>query len=455
MGNLNKTLFAMSLALGGVMSASIVMPTSAHADDSEQVKAKSDKGMAEYDGMEFEAAKGLLMEAIAIGERTDSKGIELATAYLNLGIVYFSGFGEEEKASEAFTNALGVDSTVTLGVAYSTPEMAAVFEDARGKISEGGDCSISGLAHELVDEAAAGSSPEMRARLGEGVLATSVMLFFRGEGQLEFSKVALKKSGACEYVGSIPTTAVQGDFVHYYIAALDSDGKEIEHKGTSGSPNIIEVLEASGGSNVDGDNPLASGGNKDDESLLSTESGPSVFLSVGIGSGAGYIQGPTEKSKSEVACCIAPALLHLFPEIGYFISNQLSISAAFRMGFPLGANIEGHATFAPAGLLRVRYALSTSGEGIQVSGALGGGMMRNTVEIEDPEVSDMNVDTTVMGPVIFGAGVGYVKSLGGPIRLVAEVNVLAAVTAGIDELGSARPKNGAQADANLALLFAF
>ncbi len=455
---LNKTLFALSLALGGVAAVSLALPTSALADkSSKRVKAKSDQAMGEYDMMEFEAAKSLLMEAIAIGERNDSKGPELASAYLNLGIVYFSGLGEEEKASEAFANALGVDGTVQLSVAYSTPEMSELLETARGQLAPagGGDCAITGLSHELVDEAPTGSAPEMRARLGPDVDAASVLVFYRGEGQLEFSKAALKKSGECEYVGNIPTRAVQGDFVHYYIAALDSQGKEVDHKGTSGSPNIIEVAAATGGTLTgDNDNPLAAAGKKEG-SLLTTSSGPTIFVSLAAGAGGGYVQGPTEKSLSKVDCCIGSQLLHIMPELGYYINDQLSLSGAFRMGFPLGANVDGHATFAPSALLRVRYAIDASGEGIQFSGSVGGGMIRNTVPIQDASDANMDTDTTVMGPILFGGGVGYGMSLGGPMRLVAELNTLIAFAAGIEEIGGANPKTGAQVDANLALLFAF
>ena len=82
-------------------------------------------------------------------------------------------------------------------------------------------------------------------------------MFYRPEGQLEFTKVPMKRSGKCAYTGSIPGRDVHGDFVHYYVAALDKRGKEIERRGSSGSPNIIEVAAASGGSVSAGDeNPL-------------------------------------------------------------------------------------------------------------------------------------------------------------------------------------------------------
>lgn len=455
MRNLNRTL----LALGLVIGAMLLAVPAAHADRvGKRIEAKIKSAMEEYDMMEFEAAKSQLLEAISIGEKNDSRGPELANAYLNLGVVYFSGLGQEDSASEAFGNALAINADVTIGVGYSTPEMAALLNAAKGQSSTAGDaCSGDTLEHTLVDEAALGSSPEISATLGGSVKAAGVAMFYRPEGQLEFTKVPMKRSGECMYTGNIPSPAVQGEFVHYYVAALDKSGKEIERKGSSGSPNIIEVAAASGGSlSASEENPLGVNGGG---SVLAKKSS-TIFVSMAIGSGTGYINGPTEKTESAVECCFAPALLHLMPEVGYYISSQLSVSAAFRMGFPIGANVEGHATFAPAGLLRARYALSESGEGLMVSGALGGGVIRNTVEIKDA-MDGNNTDTTAMGPLLFGGGVGYSKSLGGPMRLIAELNALAALTAGFDELGPCpgdgcvNPKNGAQFDANIAVLFAF
>jgi hypothetical protein len=187
---------------------------------------------------------------------------------------------------------------------------------------------------------------------------------------------------------------------------------------------------------------------------------PKLFLSLAAGTGAGYVTGETETAQSPVGCCFAPALLHVFPEIGYYISNQMAVSLAFRFGFPVGANIMGHATGAPAGLLRVRYALDPAGDGIQLTGAIGGGLLRHTVKIED-QAEDMNVDTTASGPVMIGAGAAYVRPLSGPMKFVAELNALAAFTAGVSELGECpgtgciRPSFGLQFDANLGILFAF
>lgn len=449
MRNLNRNLLALGLAVAAMF---VAMPLASADRVSKRIEAKTKAAMEEYDMMEFERAKGLLLEAISVGEKNDARGPELANAYLSLGVVYFSGLGEEASAKEAFGNALAINDQVEIDVSYSTPEMVELLGAANGQAGRVDDCEAAGLQHRLIDEARAGSAPEIRATLVSSLDVANVYMFYRPEGQLEFTRVAMKKSGKCGYTSNIPAKALQGEFVHYYIAAVDKAGKEIERKGSSGSPNIIEVSAATSASLLSGDdNPL--GATKRRESVL-TEKKASVFLSFAIGSGSGYVTGLTEKTKSDVECCFAPALLHLMPEIGFYLSSQTSISAAFRMGFPLGANVDGHATFAPAGLLRLRYALSSSGEGVMVSGALGAGLIRNTVVIKD-EAADMDTDTTAMGPLLLGGGIGYGMSLGGPMRLVAEVNALAALKAGIGEIGTAVPENGVQFDANLAVLVAF
>jgi len=354
---------------------------------------------------------------------------------------------------------VSLDADIELDVAYSTPELVDLLKSAAEGASSASTCIPDGLLHELVDEAPRNSSPEITAQVATSVKADKVMVFYRGQGQLEFSKAPMTKKSDCEFIGRIPRKAVQGEFVHYYVAALDSAGKEVERKGSSGSPNIIEVAAATGGSLVGSENPL---GNKE-KSLLTPDKGKTVFFSVGVGTGTGYISGPTEKLGRELKkCCLGASLLHLLPELGYYLNDQMSVSLAFRMGFPLGANVEGHATFAPAGLMRFRYALAADGDGLQFSGALGGGVIRNTVTIDEAP-DGMNTDTTVMGPLLVGAGMGYGISLSGPLRVVAEVNALGALKAGFDELGDCsdanatcvRPTNGAQFDASLAMLFSF
>ena len=141
----------------------------------------------------------------------------------------------------------------------------------------------------------------------------------------------------------------------------------------------------------------------------------------------------------------------------------MSVSFAFRLGFPIGANIAGHATAAPSGMLRVRYALGEDSTGLHLSGAIGAGIIRHTVALNDPN-GEMNTDTTAAGPALASVGAGFVRPVGGPIKIVAETNLIAAIPV-IGELGSCdetgtnpgciKPSFALQLDFNLALMFAF
>jgi hypothetical protein len=72
------------------------------------------------------------------------------------------------------------------------------------------------------------------------------------------------------------------------------------------------------------------------------------------------------------------------PEIGYYLSPATTVSVAGRIGFPIGANIPGHAPMAPAGLIRIRHAFAPGGSGLVVAGGVGGGVIRDTIKLDAP-----------------------------------------------------------------------
>src|SRR5690606_21253855 len=132
------------------------------------------------------------------------------------------------------------------------------------------------------------------------------------------------------------------------------------------------------------------------------------------------VSGETEQVRAPINCCFAPALFHVLPEVGYHLEPGMSLSVAIRMGFPIGANRENHATAAPAGLIRLRRTVSGDATGLFWSAAVGGGVIRQTVQLTgfDP---DADVDTSAIGPFLLGGGAGYMHPLGGRLRLVAEL----------------------------------
>jgi hypothetical protein len=80
-------------------------------------------------------------------------------------------------------------------------------------------------------------------------------------------------------------------------------------------------------------------------------------------------------------------------------------------------------------------------------------VIRQTVKVVD-EPEGMDVDTSAIGPMLVGGGVGYTKPLSGPVRLNAEVNTTIGVPV-VSELGTAQLNFGVQFDVNVGLMFAF
>ena len=491
MSTIRARLFTFATAIAVLVSVAAA-PASADADVREDIREKTKQAMENYDLLEFDEAKKLLNEAIALAKRKKVRDKVLAAAHVSLGVVYFSGLNDKESAKLQFIEAVQISKDVEIDKGYVTDELNKMLSEARDQYGKGDsgpapagddddddddvDCdALTGLRHDLIDETPAGRAAKVVVYVGADIGAKKVALYYRPKGTAKFSQTNLKASG-CRYTGAIPKDAVRGDMLHYYVQAVGKGGKKVGNKGSKGSPNIIEIAQVGTGAFTDDENPLGEGdGDGASEATDTSSSGevsttvgpiggtkePKLFLALAAGTGGGYVTGSTERVNSPVGCCFAPALLHVMPELGYFINPQLAISAAFRFGFPVGANVNGHATGAPAGLIRVRYALDPSGDGLQLSGAIGGGLLRHTVKIEN-QPDNMNTDTTASGPILLGAGAAYIRPLSGPMKFMVELNALSAFTAGISELGDCpdgascvRPSFGLQVDANLGILFAF
>lgn len=449
-------------ALCGVAVLAFTLST-ARADAIDDINDKIVEAMTMFDEFEYEQARGLLDKAVLIAKTEglmDDKIVALV--YINLGIVYFSGLEETDSAKSAFIDAVTIDPNVTLDPAYKSPELEELLADAR-KIAGSStstdpdpdpvpdpddefDCSdLEGIEHSLVDSAGEGAATSVEVHVAEALGAKKVSLHYRVKGAEDFKTAKMKKDGECGYVGKIPGKAMKGDVVHYYVAAYDDGGDVLASKGSKGSPNIIEIIggEIPDEFDTDPEDPKTPGGvNK-----------RKFYIGLIGGSGGGYVTGTTEQVEHEVQCCFAPALFHVMPEIGFFLNPKLAVGAAFRGGFPIGANRDNHATLAPMGLLTLHYFMKDTGDGVRLSGSLGGGVVRHTITLSGIMDGTGDVDTTATGPVFLGAGAGIVRSLGGPMQFVAELNMLMGLP--LADFGDIETSFGVQFDFNLGMLFAF
>ncbi|HUQ00842.1 MAG TPA: tetratricopeptide repeat protein [Kofleriaceae bacterium] len=493
-GLLHRVSFIL-IALGSFHVAdSVLRPTPAFADakSKKEIETKMKEAMENYDLLEYEEARKILNQALTVAKKAKMESDPVtAKVHLRLGIVYFAGLQDSESAKLSFLNAAEIDKSIALDKAYSTPEMVKLLEEAKseaGGTGGGGggggdveppsgagggdvDCStVTGVQHTIVDTAKGGKDLILDAAVGSDVQPAKVVIMYRARGATDFSESKMVASG-CVYKGIVPKAAMAGDLIHYYVAAYNDQGRVIASKGSAGSPNIVEVAGGGGGGNLalDEENPLGGGGGGGDEikrggggggggerdlgAVVTPKGKKTLFIALVGGSGGGYVTGETEQAANDVKCCFAPQLLHVQPEIGYYLNKTTTVSLVARLGFPVGANIAGHSPVAPAGLIKVRKALSTTGTGLVVSGGVGGGVIRDTIKL-DGAAEGMDVDVVAIGPLFVSGGAGYSAGLGGGLSLIAEMNAVAGIPV-VSKLGNSILNFGVQLDFNLGLHIGF
>ena len=474
---MNRGMRIRSVAVAVVML--FALRGTAHADPKGEINAKIKEAMESYDLMDYDAARKALNQALAVAKKAKlDKDPLVAKAYLDLGIVAFA-VPDTEGAKVSFLSAVQVDPKIQIDPAYKSAEMAKLLDEARSEAGGGPgpvvdaqpgvDCSsVKGLQHTIIETAKGGAPLAVEAQLAPDIKATKVVIMYRPEGATDFTEVKMTNQG-CKYTGNIPASALKGSLVHYYVAAYDGGNKPVAAKGSAGSPNIIEVSGVATGGGSDNEDPIngsktvvkpppPSGGEVDGDISKGVVVGPKqahILIAFSGGFGFGYVSGTTEGGNTVKTCCVGVSPAVIIPELGYYLNPRMSIGVAIRLGLPLGANVDGHATAAPGGVLRVRYALSPTGNGLTVMGQIGAGILRNTIKIDNTMNAGMDTDIVAQGPLLLGGGVGYRKQVAGSVAFLVDLSALAAIAV-TDHLGSApHLENGLAADLSLGLALGF
>lgn len=419
------------------------------ADPRSDIVARTRQAMASYDAMDYEAARRLLNQALAIAKRAKlDRDPVVARVYLDLGIAQLAA-SDPEAAKVAFLSAAQIDPKIAIDPAYKSAELVRMLDDARAAAGDSGEpvsdeCrSIRGIQHAPVEGARRGVAQPIEVLIGGDVSPARVVAMYRPEGAIDFTEIRLVRQGGCRYTGMIPAVAMHGALVHYYIAAYDANNKVLTAKGSSGSPNVLEL----GGGAPRHDAEVPAGGASDAppvppargpdvvEHAAPAPRGSRVALSVSLGAGLGYVSGKTEGDNVVQQCCFGTSPLVTSAELRFRLTPRLSLGAVARLGFPLTANVMGHSSVAPAGLLRLGYAFSDTGRGFHISGEAGFGILRNTIKLgmQDPS---MDTDIVAQGPLLFGAGIGYTFRISDSFAFLVDLDTIAGIAV-VDRLGTA------------------
>ena len=143
------------------------------------------------------------------------------------------------------------------------------------------------------------------------------------------------------------------------------------------------------------------------------------MFSIGIGTGAaGYIGGTTEGLEAGVDGGPQWAPLHLRAELAAFRNPRLAFGITARLGFVPGQDFD--APSAKAVMLRIYRMCAPIG--LRFNGSIGAGYLRYRTRVDG-----MYTDTMAAGPLLVGAGIGWVHKLSRSWHLTVDVNALGAI----------------------------
>jgi hypothetical protein len=345
-------------ALSLACAVAALTPATARAQDQaviDKLVQMNKKALDDYDTLEFEAAKKLLLDALMTGKKAglDSHPV-LARTYIHLGAVYLTGFKDRQKALQSFGRALDIDPSIQLSKGIDTPEVVSAFQEAqRGHGGGGGATSapkpskrrpimesessepsapaprrappppvddegtepdlpvhVNALDCPTPDEAIIDRALTLRCAVAPNLPVVSVWLLYRAPGKDGYTEEVMTKSPKGWLQAKIPKKAVTGKSIQFYFEGRNATGKPVVANGGADSPNIVLLVEESARGEASAaptgeeeENPLADEegpyrprlhlGHRDTEREgLDTRYGKRKWwIGIGVGTGYGYAKG--------------------------------------------------------------------------------------------------------------------------------------------------------------------
>lgn len=198
--------------------------------------------IAHYQRSEFDLAKQLLVDLVAVEEKRRSRVCMEALLYL--GFVHVA-YGEREAAQALFQRALTLDPE--LGLPVRSPGIDAVFDQARRRFEarrRAMDHDPPRLKHTPAAKAPHGKPITIALQAMDPSKVKRVTLNHRLTGNRGFSSVNMEREvgRGGRYVATIPGMSVARPGVEYYISAWDTLNNGPGLKGSPSAPIKIKVV---------------------------------------------------------------------------------------------------------------------------------------------------------------------------------------------------------------------
>ncbi len=468
------------------------------------------QALADYAADDLESARLGLREAITIAGRAGlNTSPVMAQLWADLGALYINGFRDRPKGDKALAVAVKIRPDVRPSEAMLTPEVKAALAalapapspaapsaapaptppippplppagvpaaapvaspvpstdttprpaPRKRKRNTGTEPDLPANFPEplycpTVDEAPPDEDVVIHCALGPELdEAKRVILFYRPAGAEGWTSLPTTKSELGWVKAVLPSQALTGKSVQYYLEARDATDKPMARAGRDDSPNFVLVragaasVSAGVWAGMQGARSSREGGLGDEDPLLAVarqrerereatgihRRGPGTLF-FGLSGGTGYGWHPTERlefyDEAEIQAGFIPSgLLHLVPSVGYQLSDHVALSLEARVQYIAQTGSGGAKPGSPARgafllLGRAQYLLGQGNfQGSMSLLAGAGDGFRLTI---GPQ-SDLyrRNDSVRGGPLAAGAGLGVLYHLSRHFAIVLDVRGLA------------------------------
>jgi len=373
-----------AVALGVTVALLTLSARPARAQDPEavaQVEAAYQRAQTAYGEFELEQARFHIDSGLRLATTQGLVHPALSKLHLMLGVLVFSQSRDVKATEDAFFSGLQYDPRAKLDPALSSPELAALLEQARGRAAAATPApppdppvaptpeppsAPPEVVHTPPLEVREGVNLPVFVELHNGAAVQRCVLRYRRTGG-PWSEIDLLAQGTGPgRSGYVPGSAVIGTQIEYFVVALDWAGTPLAQQGSDDRPFVVPIVRAAPGPPPiepppPGVDPLPP---------VATTSSRVLHMMLGVGTGAGVVKGnPLRHPDVELRTGVGPTLFHFYGELGAFATRQLLLLLATRVQMVIE---DTEVFFEPLLSLRARWYFSESAP-LRVFAGVGGG----------------------------------------------------------------------------------
>jgi hypothetical protein len=318
------------------------------------------------------------------------------------------------------------------------------------------------------DETPPDRSVLIRCAMAPNLPVSKLFLMYLDPGAEDFSSVPMERTPKGWYAAKIPKKAVSGTSLRFYVEGRNEKGKAVVSNGRSDSPNLMLIRESGA---AETEKELGEGKKRSKEENPFDEPDPNRprrflgkidkskigldtrygnrrwWFGIGLGSGFGFapasglealggsMPGAPNLQNRYASGAAWAGLGHIAPEIGYQLGPNLAISLEGRSQYI--SQTKHFSSYAATGahLVLAKLLLYTKQSRGRFFGSIAAGGGEGFRMIAHPAAGLRPLpggdtmypdfkDTVLGGPVVAGAGGGFLYEISKGVSWMAEVNLL-------------------------------